>query len=613
LRNRYAVPGVIAAGAFVLVVLIGPGWATEHAAKSHTACSNRDYEDRPAVDESCDSSGWLWLPKLVPWKRKAALEREISIQRNVAGRALKLATSFRPDAAARARAADAAALVYRREREDATAPASEGLSALLALEGDADGIRRHSAVANTALSANNVLRALLYTGDLEAAVAFARARPRLVAEDQAARDLYFTEGVLLCLAKDQPAGVKSLREAERVHGQFQALPYAEGRIARAACGDGVTPGVDDPARDAIRSFASKGVPLEKESPSPFVVAALLAREPTPEEALVLLASIPRVPWIGMAPLPWSSKLASASLVASYPVLLDPERHEKAAALLEKLAGSATGEAPAELRHHSRGLLLEAASGWSAQGNAERTEAAAARAHALAPSAETAVLATPSLLGVGSFARAGTLLSTTERGEASPSTRALLSAFEAQIFAHFERWKEARIAAETGLATAKELRSSDLALPITEGLRWLLLAIALRTGDVASAPALLTPEIYERDPRAWHDLIALPEPERAILRWRMRTVEIGSLPISLPAQMFVIGEAARGSDVEVWLDHALGIFDRRLAGAPALRARAEAARYRGDAKAEADYLARAGRLEKLLGDPRQRALGSLIGL
>lgn len=658
--RRFRILLVLVASAILgSCVAYGPGWCVERAAKSYTACSNRDYEERPQSGTSCDSTAWLLFPKLVPWKRKAALEEEVSIERSVASRRFKLATSFEPDATARGKAADELARVYRRERDSSASPASEGLLSTFALAGDVESVRRHASVAKTPTGVNNVMRAFFAVGDLDGAIAYAKNPPTLEKEDYGSRDMLLTRGVLLCLASDAKGGGRALADAERVHAQFHTFPYYESRIARAACGERVEGGESDIDRDVLRTFhigaGLKGKAIDellferwklsasigRSAASIFVAAALAEGERSLDDTVALVSAIDRVPVLGMTPIPWAAKMISVGMLTSEPVLLDPERHERAAERLEAMAEKAP-EAEADekalqkhadqlplytsdhyrvyrakpkevLGHFARGLWLEAASARAGLGDAAKTERDIERAQRLGNEAETIVFAAPMLMSIGRFEKARQLL---EKGVALTSvdktTRALVLAFLAQVFAHERRWNDALVKAQAALVEAEKL-DGNVGEPIAVAIRWLVLALAFEKNDLSIAPPLQTPEIYARAPMTWTDFVASPDPDRATLRWRMRGVEVGSLPIALPAQIFVVGQAARGHDVEVWLDQQLGLFDKRLTGAPALRARAEAARMRGDDSAERAWLERAQALEKRFDNPKRRVLGSLLGL
>lgn len=656
-RRRRVFLIVVASVILASCVVYGPGWCIERAAKSYIACSNRDYEDRPQTDTSCDSTAWLLFPKIVPWTRKSALDQEISIERSVASRRFKLATSFEPNRARRSQAADDLARVSIREGDNATSSASAGFLSNLVLAGDADSMRRHGGVAKTASEVSNVIRALLALGDLDGAIAYAKNPPSGETQEYGTFDVLFQRGVLLCLSGDAAAGGRTLADAERVHASYLDYPYYESRIARAACGQRVEPGKHDLDREVVRTFhlgaSLTGKALEallferlptsigRGAASIFVAAALAEREHGLDDTIALLSVVERIPVLGMTPVPWSAKMLSVGILTTEPALLDPERHERAAERLEALAAVVPDAEPdpkaiekraAELPihaieryriyrpkpkdvlgHFARGFWLEAAAARTGLGDAEKSERDIERARKLGNEAETVVFAAPMLLSIGRWEKAKLLL---EKAITLPAvdktTRLILFGLLAQTLAHERRWNDALEKAHAALAEAEKL-DTRVAEPIVMSIRWLVLGLAFENDDLAAAPTLLIPEIPEREPMTWTDFVAMPDPDRGKLRWRMRGVDVGSLPVALPAQMFVVGQAARGLDVEVWLDLQLGIFDKRLTGAPAMRARAEAARMRGDDEAESEWLARAESLEKRFDNPKRRVLGSLLGL
>ena len=81
----------------------------------------------------------------------------------------------------------------------------------------------------------------------------------------------------------------------------------------------------------------------------------------------------------------------------------------------------------------------------------------------------------------------------------------------------------------------------------------------------------------------------------------------------PALFFVVGQAASGGDVEAWLDATFSLFNRKFWNIPAMRARAEAARWRGDDVAAAAWTERAAKLAQRAGTPERLVLARLAGL
>jgi hypothetical protein len=83
---------------------------------------------------------------------------------------------------------------------------------------------------------------------------------------------------------------------------------------------------------------------------------------------------------------------------------------------------------------------------------------------------------------------------------------------------------------------------------------------------------------------------------------------------LPAVIFVLHAVGRdGKDPEVFVDAMLPFYDARLHGVTGLRARAEAARMRGDAETATLWGGRTDALQKLFSTPERLLLARLAGL
>lgn len=153
-------------------------------------------------------------------------------------------------------------------------------------------------------------------------------------------------------------------------------------------------------------------------------------------------------------------------------------------------------------------------------------------------------------------------------------------------------------------------------------RWLRAALAWRAGRREEALQALPPghPNDKGEPVAGAELLAgtldlLRQAEGQRRRGRMNLPgdEAAEADWLTAAQMYLVGEAARGEgDVEVWLDR---VFSRptRSGGRAALRARAEAARWRGDAEAAQRWEARAATIQGWIVDDRSAALVRIAGL
>lgn len=152
-------------------VIWGPGWMIERASKSYSACSNADYESAPNPRTDCTGAkAWLLFPKIVPWKRAAAIEESKSIDADAAERKLKLATTFAPDQVARDVAAKE--IVVTIDNTDRAA-------SILGSKGIGWALRDRKSAMVTAFAQASFLRQLVAHGDIDEAIAFAKNPPAL--------------------------------------------------------------------------------------------------------------------------------------------------------------------------------------------------------------------------------------------------------------------------------------------------------------------------------------------------------------------------------------------------------------------------------------------------
>jgi hypothetical protein len=146
--------------------------------------------------------------------------------------------------------------------------------------------------------------------------------------------------------------------------------------------------------------------------------------------------------------------------------------------------------------------------------------------------------------------------------------------------------------------------------------WVLLAASLRTAEAAPLmPKLAAPTIYEREPADWATLTSASEETRREARFRMLTVEFGGAEmVALPAVAYVLAHVARdGKSPEVWLDGVFASHNPRLNGCTGMRARAEAARWRGDGATAARWDGLAETLERQFSSPKKALLARLARL
>jgi hypothetical protein len=194
--------------------------------------------------------------------------------------------------------------------------------------------------------------------------------------------------------------------------------------------------------------------------------------------------------------------------------------------------------------------------------------------------------------------------------------ALLDLAARRFDAAHEAAKRAR---EHASAAAKNVRPGPLSEHTTKALHaaaaWTLLATSLLTKRPADAPRISTPDIYERPATDWAAVVAAGAAARREVRFRMHTLELGlGEQAALPAVIHVLREAASdGRDPDVWIDAVFPLYDARLNGITGMRARAEAARWRGDTDAARRWDERAAALEERASNPRRALLARLAGL
>jgi tetratricopeptide (TPR) repeat protein len=652
-RQRKIAAWVVGGAAAIALIAWGPGWMIERAEKSALACSNADFEDAPNPKTDC-TGGKLWLlfPKIVPWKHSAAMKMSHAIDRDSAERKLKFATTLAPSADEQG-AAIAALTALHADGQVTT----DAYIAILGTEGAAWRASPAKTTFDSGFAQNTFIHQTLQHGSIDDVITFVHAPPKITVEDYSARDMFMERGALLCLDGAVDAGQAAFHEAIRVNAMHHDFPFHEARIGLAACGEPTIPNSMDADRDALWSFdlgqSLGGAALEERmigsyssssirdgNESPFVAFAIVERDRPLEQLLQIVSVLSSMPTAGLSVWPWETPHEG------YPVLVDPERDEKAAERLEAASKTApekqnaltieerialrmpaqvatryekAHQTPAAaLRNAARGFWLEAAGTWSRMGQADRAEAAARRLRALRETDVERVYLAAALMRCGRFDAAAEIAA--NEADVTPVRMVVLVDIRVQALMHAGKFDEARTVVKRAIEqTASFSIPADSIIGLLADrpalafdTSYLDLAIRLKTGDLAGAPAIETPTIYERDKTTWTDLIAKPESERSVLRWRMRDFDEPSSSVARPAVLFVVGKATDG-DAETWLDKEVFPYNPFLRGVPYMRARAEAARWRGDAKAEAAWLSRAVAVEKRLTDPKKLALAKLAGL
>lgn len=265
-----------------------------------------------------------------------------------------------------------------------------------------------------------------------------------------------------------------------------------------------------------------------------------------------------------------------------------------------------------LKRYARDYWFQATLVRAAERQGLRAVEDAKHALALDEKDETLSIIVPPLLACGRYSDAANLMASHHgpgtHGKYDP---VLLTLSRTLIAAHDGKWNDvARLSSK--LASLGHQYSSakpKFAKVMIDSALWLGLssAFVLHKAD--------TPDTNDATNQAisrWRKLVETPEATRSRRRWDLPlpTHELTS-PV-LPALLYVMSEAAP-KNAETWLDSRLPVLTDRRDTDLMLRARAEAARWRGDAKAEKLWNQRASQLEEFLATPRGRVLATLAGL
>jgi tetratricopeptide (TPR) repeat protein len=378
----------------------------------------------------------------------------------------------------------------------------------------------------------------------------------------------------------------------------------------------------------------------REARTPFVAAWLLHRNRSFEEAIDVVAPVDLQ--LGGPISPYAvGPGATHGFLSSYPVVVDPMRHEQAAerllalakeaeaaAAVPKPAGVKTAEPkqrPIDDYYHAREAILaarkapaaamrraawlffvEAASVRAALRQPEAAVGDIRRALELDSSADTQVFAASILLSTGDYDGAKKHIAAVAEGKPDAPSVAIALILDTFIAAREARWEDAHATATRAHTAAPQ----NLKSPTS----WLLAATALKVGRPGEGPGVATPQGYEREPTTWEKLAALPEAERRDIRLRMFSFDPPSAGVLvLPAVFYVLGEAANGTDPEAWIDASIPHYLEAYHSAVALRARAEASRWRGNEEAAKKLESRAASLEALADTPQKLILAKLAGV
>ena len=475
--------------------------------------------------------------------------------------------------------------------------------------------------------------------------------------------LNLRRGALLCLLGNVDEGVLNLLFADAGYNKqhHQRSGLGEARLGLVACGKpaGLNGEIDaravlDRYQPALTTLeASKGTVEGLDRVRDFLddsenkiggvhrlrLGMFVIREmrPSPVEALTLLApqGSPAAKLdLPVLRTPWTLLDVGASTGA---VLVDTAAAHASAAYLERMIakmepgalyclGEECPVAPALnmprriLKEAARMIWLEAATEHARRGHRDAALGAVARATALTP-AERHYQSAPIHLAVGDAKGALERLERSSRSLVRPAMRAGLLINKALALAHLGRFELAfksaakayanAVRAESAARAAGEVTSGDALVEDKIGAAWIWAAAAAKldkTKDVVQA-LKKSPTNELGDVAEWLRIVGLPEDERRPERLVSLNLRKGTP--TLPAMMYVLSRAVPPTvDVEVWLDR---VFhdEHRSQAVRSMLARAEAARWRGDAPAEKKWKLAADKLLKRMGSYSAALLGHLV--
>lgn len=602
---RQLVGGLATVGALALIVIKVPTFMLDRAAKSAERCF-LDHDDRDRGDPADCRSGWLAIAKRMPHTKQRALAEAASTERAILSRVQSAAASPSATPAQRKRAVEATLASAQDASDKAQDLVRLGAYAEAAALAPTPGHRY----------GHPQLHAALALGDLY--------RARAIVGSGADPDEWL--GATACLLGEQKRGLEMLA----AHVASTPTGYTSGRIAALYCGaTAETFGGQDPTKEGDLLYASSMVArafdpafqagrrgslarwLRHETTlNPYVTLAanaiaLSTGDPDPAEVLRLVTGDDGIPLDGViAVTPWNV-LRSQSYSDRGVDFVPPSWLDDAATRVE----AALAKPPPKF----------------AKEDYEGRELATLDAHAVMKRAAARLHAFAAVYALRAHRRTAARRSLEKLRALAPDSLDVavleLALGEPKLaLATIARW-------EAATKDAEESPSRTIA-QIQRALAHAALGDHLAAYQAANASKVHTPEIdwlvlatgYLAK-QSVDGIRQRPDESGDAARWAAAIAAKGKLPSStdleanavLPAVLSVVGHAATvaGGDPEAFLDERYGYAD--TPSRTFLRARAEAARWRGDAAAAKRWDERADALEKLFVDDKAAALAGIARL
>ncbi|MBL9022883.1 MAG: hypothetical protein JNL21_11845 [Myxococcales bacterium] len=642
-RSRWGVVGLVLLGTSALAGLGKAAPDMVRAAEaSDTACADAPLAARTGTRNDCEwkARAWLAVPKVVPWTRESALAMEQYLDYLKSARALRQASRVAPEAAKRddaaARVRDAARTApwsLARENGIETVDPRRGLPFELVAAG-----AYREATQLTGLDAESTkiaFDAALQLGELQTALAIADGRAEIEPE------IATRAGALRCLLGEHKAGLELL---DRVASRAGAGGRDRAAVARAACGGQVSGSRTDLDAEVVAALLlTESAPApdiegrfrgdeRRAELTPIVAAWLMAHDRSTSQAVDAIAHLSRP--LDAASMP--REIETVSLLQQstpLPVAIAPETHERAAERLAVMmtdlsskpdkdrksppAEPVTSVSPdvvkarknptATLRQAARRLLAEAAIARATLGDHRAAQRDVERLLDLEDDVAAELLALRVAMVGGDLDRAKIHVAALAR-LTSPAEDTQGALDEALLALREARWEDAHALAKRAHTSAKGSAADEAT--------WLLVMTSMRVGRPEEAPATPAAVRGEGATMTWGRLAALPEEQRRAVRAQLEPFGwVRGAEGARAAMYYAVGQAAGGTDVEVFLD---SMFSPAfVSGSPGilfvLRARAEAARWRGD-EVSAKGLGEVARsIQALANSPAKLVLARVAGL
>ena len=596
----------IAAALALAVFAVGrfARWSVDHASERWHDCANTLFETGDGDARACAQSGWLVLPKLVPWTRADARQLASDIAGSVASDSLTIATVRDLDRTARDRAATELIAASSSEPfPDSFYSPGGRLHRLGAL----DALVAHGAELKSASELDLALTTAIELGD---SAALKRLAAVPVPSGGVSWEAELSIGAVKCALGDKAGGLAALGRAEvGFHNGNPTLNYREAEFAELACDPTRTvhlENYDDSLVGYVRAIAGgPAVPPRDEQlygEGARLGGLELAHQVGGTRAANYLPYIAQYGQLTLAPTPgWHTPWALLNAALDQPRA--PAWADATATKLIELASAAKPVAKAHaddlddpvaadpatyLRWAALVLELDAATGWARRGDVARSKAAANQAVALArdPGLVKLVPDAPDLLVsalevADDWAGAEQVLDV--EGVAQADNVGLRAIQRSLVLAHRGKLAEASAALDPALTASLDTTSTQL-------VRWLRAAFALGSNQqrgftLPRAPIKITPSVESPAVLAYWIAAATGDATtQRHMRWASYNEDGDTFNLEpvLPAMFYVVGRAAGNGDVELWLD---AYTQAIIADPQALAsARAEAARWRGDSAA-----------------------------